>query len=95
MKHSSHCKHATCCQCSAKTDEEYARECPQAVVDRMLSRHSHAKLIRWPVNLAACLREAAIGCAGFEAGRFHGSNPGQFEEWRPGCGRPMRVEAKL
>ncbi len=39
-------------------------------------------------NLVTCLREAAIGCAGFEAGskyEVHGPIFGWEAQWRPGC----------
>lgn len=49
----------------------------------------------WPVNLASSIRDAAIGCAGFDSGVDHASGV-QSAWWYPGCniGRPITPNAE-
>ncbi len=51
------------------------------------ANYCEGTLARRLSNLATCLREAAIGCAGFEAGVDHASGV-QHAWWYPGCNIP-------
>ncbi len=78
------------CYCQAIVDEMLTELTFPPPLSRALCKF-YPRGSLWPRNLATCIREAAIGCAGFDMGATYGFMHGRNGSWSPGCNIPRPI----